>query len=581
MKFYYFAILRRIYDVSNRIQKRHFFLVSFISLFVALMDLLVLGLLGPTLQLVSTGAIKDNNAFVDLLNNLIASNSRENQEISVAFVFLFTFVVSGFSKLSLVFYQHHFAYKLVADFNREIVSDYVTTPLGLKNRNMRTSELIAAVHTKTLQLITCGVLPTINMLTACLHIILIIVGLAFIYSNAIFLSLLALGLLVSFFYYLAAGSLNQSSASINTGQNSSVKIVQEITGAIRDIQLFRLREHSVTNFYQNELRYRKALAKVQIVIAALRPTIELGVALAVCIAAYAYAVGIYIPVTVENLMPIFGVSAYAVHRIFPGLQIIFGSFTAVKGNMDSLSDALTFLEAPYRPSSVRKASINFDEHIILEKVSFAYQGKGKEVLANVNLRIPKGKKVLITGPSGSGKSTLVDIISGFSFPTEGNVYIDTHILGEETIEEWQKKISYVSQKPFIFDASLAENVSPGLAKSEIDDEKVRDVLKKVNLLDFANSLPTGIWSEVGESGGFLSGGQKQRLALARSLYFERELFIIDEATNALDNITRAKVIDIIYGIEGLTVIEITHDVVFAQNADLIIKVTDGSVEIVK
>ena len=181
-----------------------------------------------------------------------------------------------------------------------------------------------------------------------------------------------------------------------------------------------------------------------------------------------------------------------------------------------------------------------------------------------------GKTYRIKGPSGSGKSTLIGIILGLLKPNDGDIIIDN----KKVIDfKWSKTLSYVSQNIFLFDGTIVENICLGIDKSKIKIQKVNEVLRKTNLYDFVYSLDDNINHNLGENGVNFSGGQSQRLAIARALYKNPEILILDEVTSALDSENENKILETIKNLDGQTTcIIISHKDKVNKVCDEIIKI---------
>jgi ATP-binding cassette subfamily B protein len=226
-------------------------------------------------------------------------------------------------------------------------------------------------------------------------------------------------------------------------------------------------------------------------------------------------------------------------------------------------------ELIYEIEELGDEEISFDEEIDLKNISFEYV-KNKPILKNFNLTIKKGEKIGIIGESGSGKSTLVDIIIGLYRPNSGKVLIDNIELNEKNLKSWRKKIGYIPQMIALKDGSVAENVA---FLEEVDEEKVKEALKKANLLEFLEKNHQGIYTKIGDNGIKLSGGQRQRLAIARAIYNEPQVLVLDEATSALDNETEKKIMDEIYKIgENKTMIIIAHRLSTLDRCERVVRV---------
>jgi ABC-type multidrug transport system fused ATPase/permease subunit len=183
--------------------------------------------------------------------------------------------------------------------------------------------------------------------------------------------------------------------------------------------------------------------------------------------------------------------------------------------------------------------------------------------------INKGETIAIVGPSGAGKSTLMDLLVRLYDPTHGNIKVDKIGLKDIKIDTWRNKIGYVSQDPFIFHATIDENIS--FAENKYSEEEIIAAARNANAHEFICEFPDGYQTVVGDKGMKLSGGQKQRITIARAIIRKPELIIFDEATSSLDTISEnlvQKAIDEIS--KKYTVIIIAHRLSTIQNADRII-----------
>lgn len=216
--------------------------------------------------------------------------------------------------------------------------------------------------------------------------------------------------------------------------------------------------------------------------------------------------------------------------------------------------------------------------VIFRDVSYVYEGSGQPALQNVTMAYRRGGLYGIAGPSGAGKSTVVDILLGLLRASDGDVEVDGVPLSRLDTREWQERIGYVSQSPFLVDGTLRDNVAFGLKRTEVDDAKVVDCLRDAHLEKFLKELPLGLDTPVGDRGNRLSGGQRQRLAIARALYKRPSLLVLDEATSALDTISEEQVQAAILGLQGrVTTVIIAHRLNTLRYADRIFLFDRGKV----
>ena len=221
---------------------------------------------------------------------------------------------------------------------------------------------------------------------------------------------------------------------------------------------------------------------------------------------------------------------------------------------------------------------NFDKSIELKEVSFSYNNSKRKILNKINFILNKNEFIGIIGDTGSGKTTFVDILLGFLKPTEGKILIDSREQNLSSLN-FLGKIGYLPQENFIINDTLEANIALNYNKDEINKKKIRDVLNFLELDNFVENLPKNIDTLIGENGVKLSGGQKQKVCLARLLYHNKEIIILDEATNALDKVSEKGVIASIKSLKNKTIIMISHDFENLKFCDKLYKLNNGKVEL--
>ena len=216
----------------------------------------------------------------------------------------------------------------------------------------------------------------------------------------------------------------------------------------------------------------------------------------------------------------------------------------------------------------------FEKEINVKNLTFGYL-HGKDVLKDIVLHLPKGKRVGIVGKSGSGKSTFVDLLMQFYEPNRGEIELDGTDLKKIRHDNYIGRIGYVSQEPFMLNASIKENVT---LYRNISEEDIVNSLKLANAWEFIVDMNDGIGTLIGENGTMLSGGQKQRIALSRALAGYPDILILDEATSSLDNESERLVQQAVDNLIGdMTIIIIAHRLTTVKNADNIYVFDEGRV----
>ena len=269
--------------------------------------------------------------------------------------------------------------------------------------------------------------------------------------------------------------------------------------------------------------------------------------------------------------------APAVLRLQQGALQIKGSLGSAGPTLDLLEELGSSYELEEISDEIDREHQGFHSEINIRNVSFSYPTKNVPAISNINLSIPPGSTVALVGSSGAGKTTLVDVILGVLSPDEGEIKIS----GKSplvAIARHPGALSYVPQDVTISSGTIRQNVAQGYPEKLINDSFVWESLKLAQLEDFVNTLPEGLNTLTGERGTGMSGGQRQRLGIARALYTNPRLLVLDEATSSLDGQTEKYISDSINSLHGrVTVVMIAHRLSTARNADFVIYMHQGSI----
>jgi subfamily B ATP-binding cassette protein MsbA len=206
--------------------------------------------------------------------------------------------------------------------------------------------------------------------------------------------------------------------------------------------------------------------------------------------------------------------------------------------------------------------------IRFDNVSFSYRAEGAVALDHVSLEFPPGKKIALVGPSGAGKSTIFHLLLRFYDVDRGRILIDGQDIAQVTLESLRAKVALVTQEPFLFDETIADNI--GYGRRDATREQIIDAARAAAADEFISALPRGYDSTIGEGGLKLSGGQRQRIAIARAMLRDAPILLLDEATSALDTESERKVQDALTRLmKGRTTIVIAHRLSTVLDADRI------------
>ncbi|MGE0492721.1 MAG: ABC transporter ATP-binding protein [Vulcanimicrobiota bacterium] len=293
----------------------------------------------------------------------------------------------------------------------------------------------------------------------------------------------------------------------------------------------------------------------------------------------AAALGLVVAGQEQHLVPIMLLYVMLLFRTLPRIRGLFGSFTGLKTEMAQLEDiaADLGLERPDdRAIAAPVEAMPFHGRLELRGVGLSYDQARRAALADVNLTIEAGQKVAVVGRTGAGKTTLLDILTGLLAPSQGEVWVDGTVLADEP-KEWRANIGYVSQVNYIIDAPLAHNIAFGVSDEAIDLDRVRRACWLAALDEFVETeLPEGYKTIVGDRGVALSQGQRQRVGIARALYRDPSVVVLDEATSNLDPVTERLVLERISALEpSRTVIFVSHRIKTVLRFERIFVVVEG------
>lgn len=245
-----------------------------------------------------------------------------------------------------------------------------------------------------------------------------------------------------------------------------------------------------------------------------------------------------------------------------------------QGSIDNIKRLLRTDDKPY----LSKGNLQFKglrRGIVFQDVNFAYE-PDEPILENINLTVDRGRVTAFVGASGAGKSTLADLIPRFYEPTSGSIRFDDRQIEDFDIDSLRSKMAIVSQDTFIFNTSVANNIAYGLYG--ISQKDIWEAAKLSNALEFIQSLPRGLDTELGDRGTRLSGGQRQRIAIARALLRNPDILILDEATSALDSVSERLIQQSLEQLaQGRTVITIAHRLSTIAKADKVVVLERGRI----
>ncbi|MFM8212865.1 MAG: ABC transporter ATP-binding protein [Actinomycetes bacterium] len=576
-----YKAIKEAWDFVDRKLKRLFILLLLSRVLTNFFDLLGTALMAILVgYVVSILSGNPNLSSVEFLVNLLQIQN-SNIRIQVLILGIFTLLIFILRPLIVMPISKFLSFKIHEEgafFTNLLFKKFTFLPLSYI-RSWSTPE-INYVHTNGIQTIIRLLWTSVALISDALLVIMFFFAL-FISNPIITLGLLFyVFLLFGLLGWLNGTRMRDSGEILGKTSSDAIKNINETVSMYRELYVSNRLNYQILNFQNNRLLQGKSIALVDWLSQVPRFVIDTALVLGVVVVAVGQA-GAESIASAASSTTLFLTSAL---RILPTIAPIQGSINGIK-NMQGLTSRVhifsRYVEEKYEKRvkyfEALKSTNSFNNkfEVDVQSLSFQYPSQTNYALENITFKINSGTTLAIIGSSGSGKTTLADCILGLLEPTSGKIEIGENS-PEKFIEKYPGAIAYVSQDVSLFDGSILENIAFALPDELVDLQKVDSVLKKAHIFDFVQSLPQGINTIVGERGTRLSGGQRQRIGIARALYGDPKILVLDEATSSLDAETEFSITSMLKELHGqVTIISIAHRLSTVMHSDLVLFLRDG------
>jgi subfamily B ATP-binding cassette protein MsbA len=496
--------------------------------------------------------------------------------MSILVLFLGVTVAAALSNFVQLYLRALLVVRILVSLRVRLLQNLLQQPLAFYNEQKR-GELISRMGSDVHAATTCLNTITGPLIQQPLLILAPVVALVSVVWWSGFLVLLFLGAIMY--------SLRKQTRKIHRRAKVRQRTVARVTEAmvqmfsgIRVVKAFGLEKVKVDQYTKRNEEFSRDAMAAESSKAWTRTWMELLINLIMVMA----LLGALLLVGIGGELPMGPMALFIVFstQIYRPSKLLVHAYTDLVDELAGTARVFEFMDLspgmPDKPGAIRLSEVVGT--VRFEDVSFSYGSNGGAipVLDHINLEVPAGQVVALVGHSGAGKSTLVNLVPRFYDPVQGRITIDGTDIREFKRESLLQQIAIVTQEPFLFNASIRENIAYGRAGATIHE--IIAAAQAAHIHDFILTLPQGYDTVVGERGANLSGGQGQRLTIARAIIRDPKILILDEATSNLDTASEKAVQEALQNLmEGRTTLVIAHRLPTVQHADKICVMQDGRI----
>jgi len=563
--------------ILTKKQRKYFYFFIFLSFIAMILETMGIGLVIPFMQ-----TLIDDEINQHLLKFLNYFNIYPTSKYNLIFILISVLAIVYTIKASFLTYVSYAQTKLFADtrvsLSNRLYDIYLNKPYSF-HLNNNSSKLIRNIN--ELDLVVYILKSSILLINETIVFLGIATFVIFYEPIGSLIVIFFLGFFGYSFFKQVQIKAKEWGKTRQISSGRSLKYLQEGFGSIKDIKILQRSDEFIKTFTENNKILNLCEIKQNFVDSLPKLWLE-------WLVVFGFILLIFITIfqgkELSYIIPLLGLFAAAAFRLMPSLTRIMNSIQAILYNRATIDAVFKEFDQKKSQSDNTKTSskkISLNNEIVLKKINFKYLDSGPFILEDINLNIKNGTTIGLIGESGIGKTTLINIILGLIRPTEGSIRVDGIDIFQN-VNSWQSQIGYVPQNIYLSDDTIKKNIAFALPDEKIDNVAVSKAVANAKLDNLVKNLNNGLDTKIGEFGDRISGGQRQRIAIARALYRDPKVFILDECTNSLDTETEKQIIDEVNSLKGKkTIIMIAHRLSTLKNCDYIYKIDKGGLQLTK
>ncbi|MBL4819066.1 MAG: ABC transporter ATP-binding protein [Deltaproteobacteria bacterium] len=520
------------------------------------LETLGVGLVIPVLALVNEPDIAVNYPFLNPILETLDHPSRFWMIAGAMLGLVLFYTIKSMFLFYLAWEQPKFAFGVGAKLSQLLFRGYLHQPYTFHLQRNSAQLINNAMHEVGV-LAQNGLIASMGLLTESCVLVGIVVLMLWVEPTGTLVVSILLGLAIWVYQQQTHSRILRWGESRQHHEGMRIQCLQQGLGGAKDVKLLGREQDFFDQYAYHNAKTARA-QRLQNVISNL-PRLWLEWFTVIAMAALVLSMLVQGKPT-SALVPILGLFAAATFRLMPSVNRTLTHAQNLRYALPVIhhvhAEVALFKNTPEILPSDKQ--MPFKSEIEIRNLDYAYPKAFSFALKNISLSIPKGSSVGFIGSSGAGKSTFIDVILGLLTPARGQILVDGQDI-QSDLRSWQNLTGYVPQSIYLTDDTLRRNVAFGLANEQINEEAVQRSIRAAQLDRFVADLPQGLDTLVGERGIRLSGGQRQRIGIARALYHDPSVLVLDEATSSLDTETEQGVMEAVKALQGdKTILIVAH-----------------------
>jgi len=546
---------RKIWGLLTSAERRSAMLLLGLMFIGMVLETLGVGLVIPAIALLTQSDLATKYPPLHPVLQALGNPSQQALVIGGMLVLVGVYLIKNAFLAFFAWWQTRFAFGIKAGLSQRLFSVYLRQPYTF-HLQRNSAQLIRNVVTEVDEFTGNAMLPSAGLLTESLVILGLCTLLLVVEPLGTLIVVTVLGITSWGIYHLTRARIAAWGVARQHHEGLRIQHLQQGLGGAKDVKLLG-RE---TDFLEQYRAQNAQVARVGRLLQTMQQLPRLWLELLAVTGIAILAISMLAQNrALEAVLPTLGLFAAAAFRLMPSVNRVLSSVQLLRYGLpviDTLHAELK-LAVPQAPGTHTPAP-PFRDELELKQITYTYPNAPKPALEDLSLTIRRSELVGFIGASGAGKSTLVDVLLGLLTPDAGEVRVDGNNI-QHGLRDWQDQIGYVSQSIFLTDDTLRRNVAFGLPNAQIEEAAVWRAIRAAQIEDFVHNLPAGLDTLVGERGIRLSGGQRQRIGIARALYHDPAVLVLDEATSSLDTATERGVMQAVRALQGSkTILIVAH-----------------------